>query len=341
MDFDKRIVTLKELQRVVNELEQKAFDNEKKVSDLEHSLQSHILQYNLRMKTEKRARTNPTQLLKQTFIEGSAGEEQIGGPQSKFKKAVTLTAGRISAQRRSINAFNTLLSDIRNEGGQTSDQHDTDVEAVAAHSKANSKGLILNPIPTQLSKSIEIPEELVHQIEERVCNSQPIKRMIIENIQRLQNDLDAKLREQLELMRPKESMNLKDKMAKQLKEKMQQGVIQQQNEAISKLKEDFAQLNTKISELQTISTVIQRQQTTSSQDQRPMTADSVIPQPNEKSGTKQSEVVNMSGDAKNGNLFRSLKSSSNISSDGQNTNASEEVRTKPPMQVSSSLIPNN
>lgn len=43
----------------MNELEQKAFDNEKKVGEIEHSLQSHILQYNLRMKAlERRAKAS-------------------------------------------------------------------------------------------------------------------------------------------------------------------------------------------------------------------------------------------------------------------------------------------
>jgi hypothetical protein len=31
------------VQRIVNELEQKAFENEKKVQDVDHTLQAHIL----------------------------------------------------------------------------------------------------------------------------------------------------------------------------------------------------------------------------------------------------------------------------------------------------------
>jgi len=45
----------------VNDLEQKAFDNEKKVQDIEHNLQAHILQYHLHLKQQRRkSRASPT-----------------------------------------------------------------------------------------------------------------------------------------------------------------------------------------------------------------------------------------------------------------------------------------
>lgn len=103
---------------------------------------------------------------------------------------------------------------------------------------------------------------------------------------------------------------------------------------IAKLSEDLNQLSNKFAELKTIPI----QQT--SINQRPMTADSKIANDKEKELTKikaNSTPKQQEGDA---HLFRSLKSSSNISSEGQNTNASEEVRAKPIVSsiVSSSRI---
>lgn len=51
--------------------------------------------------------------------------------------------------------------------------------------QGSSKPFAIHPAPTQIKKESAVPEEFLKLVEERVANSQPIKRMIVENFQRI------------------------------------------------------------------------------------------------------------------------------------------------------------